>query len=85
VKPSSSTQVTKSKSGSRLVREPGGPRAGELKVLSILATGILENAALFGPSLSCTRGYLWLPLAGFAGRNTHSAELESIRVAVSPG
>jgi hypothetical protein len=67
VKPSSSTQVVNSKSGSHLGRELKGPSAGELKVLSILATGILENAALFGPTLSCTKGYLWLPLAGFAG------------------
>jgi hypothetical protein len=56
--------------------------------MSILATSIPENAALFGPTLSCTKGYLWLPLAGFfqvSVRNTPSAELESIRVAVSPG
>jgi hypothetical protein len=66
VKPSSSTQAAKSKSGSCLGRDPGGPRAGELKVLSILAIGIPENTALFGPTLSCTKGYLWLPLAGFA-------------------
>jgi hypothetical protein len=65
-KPSSSTQAMKSKSGSRLKREPEGPRAGELKVLSILATGIPENMTLFGPTLSCTKGYLRLPLAGFA-------------------
>jgi hypothetical protein len=86
-KPSSSTQAVKSKSESRLRRELEGPRAGELKVLSILATGIPENAALFGPTLSCTKGYLQLPLAGFAGRVSGippSAELESIRVVVSP-
>jgi hypothetical protein len=66
VKPSSSTQAVKSKSGSHLGRELEGPRAGELKVLSILATGIPENAALFEPTLSCTKGYLRLSLAGFA-------------------
>jgi hypothetical protein len=66
-KASSSTQAAKSKSGSCLGRELEGPRAGELKVLNILATGILENATLFGPTLSCTKGYLRLPLAGFAG------------------
>jgi hypothetical protein len=66
MKPSSSTQAAKSKSGSRLGRVPEGPRAGELKVLSILGTGIPENAALFGLTLNCTKGYLWLPLAGFA-------------------
>jgi hypothetical protein len=52
VKPSSSTQAAKLKSGSHLGREPGDPRAGELKVLSILATGIPENTALFGSTLS---------------------------------
>jgi hypothetical protein len=67
MKPSSSTQATKSKSESRLGREPEGPRAGELKVLIIMATGIPENAALFGPTLSCTKSYLRLPLAGFTG------------------
>jgi hypothetical protein len=67
MKPSSSTQAAKSKSESHLGREPEGPGAGELKVLSILATGIPENAALFGPTLSCAKGYLWLPLAGFVG------------------
>jgi hypothetical protein len=67
VKPSSSTQAAKSKSGSRLERETGGQRAGELKVLSILTTGIPENAALFEPTLSCTKGYLRPPLVGFAG------------------
>jgi hypothetical protein len=67
VKPSSSTQAAKPKSESRLGREPGGPRTGELKVLSILATGIPENVALFGATLSCTKGYLRMPLAGFAG------------------
>jgi hypothetical protein len=66
-KPSSSTQATKSKSESHLGRELEGPRAGELKVLSILATGIPENVALFAPTLSCTKGYLRLPLVGFAG------------------
>jgi hypothetical protein len=65
MKLSSSTQAAKSKSGSRLGREAGGPRAGELKVLSILATSIPENAALFGPTLSCTKGYLRLSLVGF--------------------
>jgi hypothetical protein len=58
MKPSSSTQAVKSKSGGHLGREPGGPREGELKVLSILATGVPENATLFGPTLSCTKGYL---------------------------
>jgi hypothetical protein len=66
MKPSSSTQAAKSKSGSHLGREPGGPRVGELKVLSILATGISENVMLFRPTLSCTKGYLRLPLAWFA-------------------
>jgi hypothetical protein len=43
------------------------PRAGELKVLIVLVTGIPENTALFEPTLSYTKGYLQLPLAGFAG------------------
>jgi hypothetical protein len=66
MKSSCSTQATKLKSGSRLGREPEGLRVGELKVLSILATGIPKNVTLFGPILSCTKGYLWLPLVGFA-------------------
>jgi hypothetical protein len=67
VKPSSSTQTAKPKNVSRLGREPVELRAGELKVLIILTTGIPKNAAMFGPILSCTKGYLQLPLAGFAG------------------
>jgi hypothetical protein len=61
-----SVQAAKSKSEGHLGREQEGPRAGELKVLSILAIGIPENTTLFWPTLSCTKGYLWLPLAGFA-------------------
>jgi hypothetical protein len=66
VKLSSSTQATKSKSVSRLRGEPVELRVGELKVLIILTTSIPKNAALFGPSLSCTKCYIRLPLAGFA-------------------
>jgi hypothetical protein len=67
VKPSSSNQAAKPKSVSHLGREPVELRAGELKVLIILTTSIPENAALFRNILSCTKGYLPVPLAGFTG------------------
>jgi hypothetical protein len=70
VKPSSSTQAAKSKTVSHLEGEPVELRAGELKVLIILTTGIPKNA--------------FSGVCRVSVKNTPSAELESIRIAVSP-
>jgi hypothetical protein len=63
------------------------PKAGELKVLSFLATGIPESAALFELILSCTKVTVddSSKVCPVGVRNTPSTELESIQIVVSPG
>jgi hypothetical protein len=82
-----SVQAAKSKSEGHLGREPEGPRAGELSPEHPGHWYPREHDAVRAhPEL-----YQRLSTTAFSGvccvsvRNTPSAELESIRVAVSPG